>query len=87
MVIQHREPSDRDREDLSKFLQASIDPIFAVEVTFPQQARASHAARQAVVPASDRHIDQVGASHRHGVKLLEWIGGSYQRQYRRSSLQ
>ena len=66
VVIQHREAADRHREDFGKFSQAPIDPFFAVEVSFAQQEGAADAARQAVIPAGYRHIDQMSASYCHG---------------------
>ena len=37
MVIQHREPTHRDREDFSKFLEPILDPSLAVVRSFPEQ--------------------------------------------------
>jgi len=31
LIIQHRKPTDGHREDLCKFLQAMLDPLFAVD--------------------------------------------------------
>ena len=59
MVIQDREPTDGNREDSCKFLLASIDPFFAVELPLPQKEGLSHTARDAVIPAGHGNIDKV----------------------------
>ena len=59
MVIQDREATNGNREDSCKFLLASIDPFFAVELPLPEQEGLSHAARDAVIPAGHGNIDKV----------------------------
>jgi hypothetical protein len=52
MIIQHRETTDGHREDVRGFLEPVFDPLFAILITLAQQKRTAHAARHAVVPAS-----------------------------------
>ncbi len=42
-----------DREDASKFVQAIVDPKFAVALTFAEQESAADTAGDAVVPTGD----------------------------------
>src|SRR5262249_49143443 len=65
MVIHDREAADRYREDFRKFLQAPIDPFLAVEFALREQEGAADAARNAVIPTSQRDIDKVSAGDRH----------------------
>ena len=81
MVIHHREPTDRHREDFGKFLQASIDQFFTtVEIPFPEQEGAADTARHAVIPTSQRNIDEVSAGDRP--RLGSW-GGRFDGEWKR----
>ena len=57
VIIHHRKPTDRHCEDLCKFLQPLLDPLFAVERSLPQQKGAAHAAGHAVIPTRQGGID------------------------------
>ena len=70
MIVQHREPADGNRENVRKFLESLFDPFSAVGWSFGEQECAADAAGDAVVPARDGYVDEVGASHRH-----EWDSG------------
>ena len=74
VVVHDGKPADGDGEEIRKFLQAKFDPFFAVarflaavERDFAQQECAADTAGDAVIPARNRYIDKMGASHRHGV--------------------
>jgi hypothetical protein len=43
-----------------------IDPFFTVDRSLAQEKRPADAASDAVIPARNRYIDQMGTSHRHG---------------------
>jgi hypothetical protein len=66
LVIQHRKTADGNGEDVRKFLKPAFDPRLAVLVFVPEQKRPAEAAGDAVIPASDGGVDEVGASDRHG---------------------
>ena len=66
MIVHDGKPTDGHREDTRKFLQPLFDPFSAVELAFTEQECASHAARDAVIPASYGGIDEMGAGHCHG---------------------
>ncbi len=72
MIIHHREPADGYREDLRKFFQPLLDPFFTVERSFDfaEQKRAADTPRDAVILARDGDVDQMRASHRHGMISL-----------------
>ena len=59
MIIHHRETTDGHREDLSEFLEPVLNPILAVLIAFTEQERATNATRDAVVPVSNRRINQL----------------------------
>jgi hypothetical protein len=61
MIIHHREVADGDCEDLCQFFEPVLDPTFTVVRPFAQQEGAAHAARDAVVPAGHRSINQLRA--------------------------
>jgi hypothetical protein len=65
MIVHHRETTDTYREEFRKFLEPVLDPLHAIVISFPHQERAAHAACDAVVPAGQRDIDELGASDRH----------------------
>src|SRR5271168_5235862 len=65
VVIEHREPTHRDPENVRKFLQSMFDPFLTVH-PLAEQPGAAHAARNAVVPARNEGVDQVHACDRHG---------------------
>ena len=66
MIIQYRETTDGHGEDLRKFLESAFKPLLAVIVSFSEQGRLANTARHAVVPASQRQINQFRSSDRHG---------------------
>jgi hypothetical protein len=57
------------REEFRTFPQPAPDPDFVVARALSQQEREADTARDAVVPARDRAIDQVGTGHRQGGSL------------------
>jgi hypothetical protein len=65
VIIRHREPADRHREDFCKFCHSARDPFFAVERAVSQQESAANAAVDAVIPAGYGSVYQACASHRH----------------------
>ena len=67
MVVQSRESTDGDGEDLRQFFEPVFDPGFPIERSLTEQKRLANAPRDAVIPASDREIDETGASDCHGV--------------------
>jgi hypothetical protein len=54
-----------DGKDLREFLQAMLDPFFAVLRSFRKQERPPDAAGDAVIPPTNRSIDQARTGHRH----------------------
>jgi hypothetical protein len=65
MIIHHRETTDGHRKDLRKLFKPFLKPLLAVVISLTEQERATHAARDAVVPAGQRNINELGASDRH----------------------
>jgi hypothetical protein len=65
MIIHHRETTDGHRKDLRKLFEPVLKPLLAVVISLTEQERAAHAARDAVVPAGQRNINELGASDRH----------------------
>jgi hypothetical protein len=64
MIAHHRETTDGHRKDFCERLEPFLKPLFAIVISFPQQQRAAHAACDAVVPAGQRDINELGASDR-----------------------
>jgi hypothetical protein len=65
MITHHRETTDGHRKDLRKLLKPVLKPLLAVVISLTEQERATHAARDAVVPAGQGHIHQLSARDRH----------------------
>jgi hypothetical protein len=65
IAVHHRETTDTYREEFHKFLEPVLDPLHAIVISFPQQERATNAACDAVVPAGQLDINELGASDRH----------------------
>ena len=66
VVINDRETTSGDGEDIRKFLQSKFDPFFAVESRvavvdrcFAEQEGAADATADAVLPARDGYVDEL----------------------------
>jgi hypothetical protein len=66
VVINDRETTNGDGEDIRKFLQSKFDPFFAVESRvavvdrcFAEQEGAADATADAVIPARDGYVDEL----------------------------
>jgi hypothetical protein len=70
VIVHDGEPADGDGENTRKFLEPKLDPFLAVDRAFAQQESASDAAGDAGLPTGYGRIDEVGARHGHGWKLL-----------------
>ncbi len=80
VIIHDGEPADGDCEDTRKFFEATFDPFLAVERflaaverDFAQRECAADTAGDSVIPARNRYIDKMGASHRHGRVCLSGL--------------
>jgi hypothetical protein len=60
--MHHLENAHGDREEFREFLDPIFDPVFASAVAFAKDKRATNTTGHAVVPASQREIDQSSAS-------------------------
>jgi hypothetical protein len=75
VVAHHRIGVDSDREGFSKSSQPILDPGLAMLVApagvrvFAAEEGAAHAARDAVVVAGDRGIDDLAARGGHGASV------------------
>jgi hypothetical protein len=83
MVIHRRITADRNREALGAFLEAILDPRLAVVDLIAQQRGTSHTASQAVIPASERFIDEMGAIVNGGISYLVFRTYCTENQYSR----
>src|SRR5271166_7207466 len=70
MIIHDRKPTDRNRKKLGELLESVFKPFLSVVGPFAEQECTSHTSRHAVVPASDRSINQSRTSDRHRSRLL-----------------